>query len=230
VVRIPGAEVPRMETAKIDIKVLLLSLAAVILVELGMKALVSLDVASPIVITGAARLIQTFLILMIVVTWGKGTGSLGLSRETLVSGLTKGLLWSVAFGMAAAVGFGLLYLAGTNPLELIHTRLPEEKSGIILFFLIGGAVAPVAEEVLFRGVIYGFFRRWGVIIALVMSTVIFVLAHAIFSRIPITQTVGGILFALAYEIEGNLMVPITIHILGNLAIFILGSGLVFCCF
>jgi membrane protease YdiL (CAAX protease family) len=218
-----------METAKIDIKILLLSLAAVILAELGAKALVSFDIASPMVITGAVRLIEIALILMIVITWGKGTGSLGLSSKTIVSGLTRGLLWSVAFGMAAAAVFGILFLAGTDPLELIHTRLPEETSGIILFFLVGGAVAPVAEEVLFRGVIYGFFRRWGVIIALLMSTIIFVLAHAIFFRIPITQAVGGILFALAYEIERNLMVPITIHILGNLAIFILGSGLVFCC-
>ena len=216
-----------METKKIDIKILLLSLAAVILIEFVAKELVSWDIASPMVITGAARLIQIFLILMVVSIWGKGAASLGLSRETIVPGLTKGLLWSVAFGMAAAVVFGILFWAGANPFEIIQTRLPEEKSGIILFFLVGGAVAPVAEEVLFRGVIYGFFRRWGVIIALVMSTIIFVLAHAIFSRIPVTQAVGGILFALAYEIEGNLMVPITIHILGNIAIFILGAGLLF---
>lgn len=219
-----------METEKIDITILLLSLAAVSLVEFVARTLVSCDIAFPMVITGAARFIEISLILIIVITWGRGPASLGLSRETIVPGLMKGFLWSVAFGMAAAAIFGILFWAGVNSFEIIHTRLPEEKSGVILFFLIGGAIAPVAEEVFFRGVIYGFFRRWGVIIALVTSTIIFVLAHAIFSRIPVTQTVGGILFALAYEIEGNLMVPITIHILGNLAIFILGSGLVFCCF
>ncbi|MBW2341949.1 MAG: CPBP family intramembrane metalloprotease [Deltaproteobacteria bacterium] len=37
--------------------------------------------------------------------------------------------------------------------------------------------------------------------------------------IPLPQVVGGIVFAVAYEIEGSLMVPITIHVLGNLAIF-----------
>jgi membrane protease YdiL (CAAX protease family) len=219
-----------METDKIDLKTLLLSLAAVLLVELGTRSLVSFGIAPPIVLTGAARLIEISLILMIVITWGKGIVSLGLSRETILSGLTKGFFWSAAFGVLAALGFGLLYFAVTNPLEIIRTKLPEEKSAIILFFLIGGVVAPVAEEFLFRGVIYGFFRRWGVVTAVIVSTIIFVLAHAIFSRIPITQAVGGILFALAYEIEGNLMVPITIHILGNLAIFILGSGLVFVCF
>jgi membrane protease YdiL (CAAX protease family) len=33
--------------------------------------------------------------------------------------------------------------------------------------------------------------------------------------------VGGIVFAVAYEVEGSLMVPITIHVLGNMAIFAL---------
>jgi membrane protease YdiL (CAAX protease family) len=41
------------------------------------------------------------------------------------------------------------------------------------------------------------------------------------TAIPITQLIGGILFAVAYEIEKNLLVPITIHFMGNLAIFTL---------
>ena len=67
--------------------------------------------------------------------------------------------------------------------------------------------------------LYGFFRRWGVGVALVLSTLIFVLSHAITHGIPVTQVVGGILFAVAYEVEGILFVPITIHCLGNMAIF-----------
>jgi hypothetical protein len=35
------------------------------------------------------------------------------------------------------------------------------------------------------------------------------------------QVVGGIVFAVAYEVEGSLLVPITIHVLGNMAIFTL---------
>lgn len=35
----------------------------------------------------------------------------------------------------------------------------------------------------------------------------------------ITQILGGIVFAVAYKTSGNLMVPITIHCLPNLAIF-----------
>lgn len=94
----------------------------------------------------------------------------------------------------------------------------------ILFFLVGGIISPITEELFFRGVIYGFLRRWGAISAVVFSSLAFVLAHHMVSTgllfIPFT---GGIVFALAYEIEKNLMVPITLHVLGNLAIFVLSS-------
>ena len=85
--------------------------------------------------------------------------------------------------------------------------------------MVGGIISPVAEEIFFRGMLYGYFRRWGIWAALLLSTVVFVMAHAIFHRVPLPQIVGGILFALAYEKEKNLMVPMTIHVLGNLAIF-----------
>ena len=57
--------------------------------------------------------------------------------------------------------------------------------------------------------------------AIVISTALFVLSHATDSSLPITQVIGGLLFAVAYEIEKNLVVPIIIHSLGNLAIFCL---------
>ena len=66
-----------------------------------------------------------------------------------------------------------------------------------------------------------FFRRWGVAAALVASTLAFVLAHPLGHRFPLTQVVGGVVFAVAYEVEGDLIVPITIHVLGNLALFTL---------
>jgi hypothetical protein len=42
-----------------------------------------------------------------------------------------------------------------------------------------------------------------------------------FNYDPFPQAVGGIVFAIAYKVEGNLMVPITIHVLSNTAIFAL---------
>ena len=93
---------------------------------------------------------------------------------------------------------------------------------MMLFFLVGGVVAPVAEEILFRGLVYGFLRRWGAILAVILSTALFALAPPL-RGLPLTQIVGGLLFASAYEMENNLLVPITIHVLGNLAIFTLSA-------
>jgi membrane protease YdiL (CAAX protease family) len=84
---------------------------------------------------------------------------------------------------------------------------------------VGGLLAPIAEEVVFRGLIFGYLRRWGLPAALLISTAIFAALHL--PAIPATQIVGGAVFAIAYHIEGSLMVPILIHSLGNLAIFTL---------
>jgi membrane protease YdiL (CAAX protease family) len=72
---------------------------------------------------------------------------------------------------------------------------------------------------LFRGLIYGYLRRWGIWPALALSTLVFTLLHTGASGVPIPQIVGGLVFAAAYEIEKKLLVPITIHVLGNLALF-----------
>jgi hypothetical protein len=161
------------------------------------------------------------LLFVIAAVWGKGMSSIGLTPHDLLAGIRKGLLWSAGFGMCTLLVFAVLHVAGVNPLERIKTSLPPGTRETVLFFVVGGLIAPVTEEIFFRGYLYGFLRRWGVLAAVVGSTLLFVAAHAIGSVLPLTQLVGGILFALAYEATGNLMVPITIHVLGNNAIFIL---------
>ena len=92
-----------------------------------------------------------------------------------------------------------------------------------MFFILGGFFAPLAEEIFFRGILYGFFRKWGISTAIIVSTLLFVLPHTSGHTLPITQIIGGILFAVSYEVEKNLLVPITIHSLGNLAIFTIAA-------
>lgn len=210
-----------MEANQIELRTLLVSISTVVSIELATTLLISQGPHNPLLILGAARLLEIVLIILIVSTWGKGLSSIGLARSEMVPGLKKGLLWSAGFGVVTFLASVGLLAAGINPLTLIRTNLPTNPREITIFFVIGGMVGPIAEEVFFRGVLYGFLRRWGVAVALVLSTLIFVLSHAIVHGVPITQAVGGILFALAYEVEGCLIVPITIHCLGNLAIFTL---------
>jgi membrane protease YdiL (CAAX protease family) len=210
-----------MEAKQIEIKALFISLAAVVFIEAAARMVISPGLGYPMIILGGARLVETGLIILCVLVWGKGFPSIGLTQSTIVPGFRKGLMWSAGFAVVAFLAFVVLFVVGIDPLSLIYVRLPAKHSETILYFLVGGMVAPLAEEIFFRGMLYGFLRRWGIVVAVVLSTLMFVLAHPIFPGIPLPQVVGGIVFAVAYEIEGSLMVPITIHVLGNLAIFTL---------
>jgi membrane protease YdiL (CAAX protease family) len=205
----------------IETKIVFLALAALVTTEVAIRVVISEAGPSPLFILGVARVVQVLIFLVIVSIWGRGMSSIGLARGQILTGVRRGLIWSGVFGICACLVFAVLYATHINPLKLIKIHVPPSAQGIVLFFVVGGLVAPMAEEVFFRGIVYGFLRRWGVLLALIGTTVIFVLAHAISSRIPLTQIVGGIVFAVAYEVEGNLMVPITIHVLGNTAIFAL---------
>jgi hypothetical protein len=206
-----------VETKQIQVRTLLASIAAVALVEAG--AVLSKSASSPLLRLGAARLIELGLIVWIVHVVEGSLTFIGLNQVRWIAGLRRGLLWSAGFGVLSGIALTILFLAEISPLTFIRTALPKSSADLLFFFLVGGIVAPVAEEVFFRGVLYGFLRRWGIGVAIVLSTVAFAFAHGLGHGLPMTQVVGGILFAAAYEIEKNLVVPITIHCLGNMAIF-----------
>ncbi|HJH28220.1 MAG TPA: CPBP family intramembrane metalloprotease [Methanosarcinaceae archaeon] len=214
-----------MEANKIKLDTLALSFAAVFFVETVTNIILSISSFSPLIWIGFARIMQTCLILFIIFLRGGGLSSIGLEPSILISGVWRGVVWSFGFGVAAALVGAGLFTADFQPLGLIKTTLPVKKVEIILFFVVGGVVGPVAEEMFFRGIIYGFLKRWGIIPAIGISTLLFTLSHYFISGAFITQMLGGIVFALAYELEGCLLVPILIHILGNLAIFTLSLQL-----
>ena len=210
-----------MEAKQIKIETLLICLAAISCIEGARWFAGPMFQWDSMTALGVARLFETILILLVVMLWGNGLPSIGLASSQAIPGVKKGLIWSAGFGILAFSAFLVLFLFGIDPIALIRTPLPAKQSDILLFFAVGGIVAPIAEEVFFRGILYGFFRRWGVLVALVLSTLLFVLIHPINHGFPVTQVIGGIVFALAYEVEDSLTVPITIHALGNMAIFTL---------
>jgi len=206
---------------KLQLKVLILILVSILAVEWLEKVIVPRTLFDPMIILGAARLLQVILIFLIVIIWGKGLESIGLDLPRISFGIKKGLIWSFGFGILAFVAFVASFFVGIDPLPMIKMPMSSNINQFIILICIGGILAPVAEEVFFRGVLYGFFRRWGLIVALIVSTLLFVVVHPMGQGIPVIQIVGGILFAVAYEVEGSLMAPITIHILGNCSLFII---------
>ena len=211
-----------MEAGKITLKTLAAAVGAVLVLEAVFKLTMTGQAAFQMPALGIVRCAQTILLLFISLRLEKTPDAVGLSHSKLFPGLVKGLIWSACFGIAAGVLFMVLFMMGVNGLKLLRAALPSAPHQIFIFFLVGGIIGPIWEEIFFRGIIFGFFRRWGVFAAIFISTVIFVLPHYDGHHLPLTQIVGGIVFAFAYEREKNLMVPITIHCLGNMAIFSLG--------
>ena len=212
-----------MEANKIKLSTVFFSIIGIAAVEIVARLLINQNLVAPLTVAelGPVRIAQIIFLLILIKIREKRLSAIGLAWTGAYQGIIKGLTWAVFFGAAAGLVLLIIYLLGVNVLKLFQMQIPADGYKLIVFFLVGAFIAPVAEEIFFRGILYGFFRRWGMLTALVLSTLLFVLSHHSRHTIPVTQMIGGILFAVAYEMEKNLLVPITIHILGNLAIFIL---------
>jgi hypothetical protein len=200
-------------------KTLLVATAAIVLLESISSSAVSADMASAMVATGLTRCVGIGILLTITFKMQGRLNAIGLRPSAIGSGILKGIVWSMGFGAVVAVGLAVGRLAGIIPVGLFQSRMPVQPVDILSYFLVGAGVAPIAEEIYFRGFVFGYLRRWGPIAAILGSTLLFVVVHPDLQNIPIPQIVGGLLFALSYEIEKNLMVPIVIHMSGNLALF-----------
>jgi len=190
----------------------LVGVAALELVAMGGPA------ADPYAVTGVVRTLQLFFIMGVTVWFVKDAAIAGLSFSGLRQGMKRGLLWSAAFGTAAAGAGAALALAGHDPVAMIGVRLPSDTRQIAVFLMVAAFIGPFAEEMFFRGVLYGFLRRFGIAAALTGSSALFVAAH-LPGGIALTHAVGALVFAGAYEYEKNIWVPVVIHVLGNLALF-----------
>jgi uncharacterized protein len=130
---------------------------------------------------------------------------------------------------------GVLWLLVTYPLILTIQALVQRFSDdgndcqlIVRYFLehpnvkdrgavmaMAVIVAPIAEEVLFRGYFYGVIRRFGGRIpAILISSLLFAAIHAHLPSLP-GLTVLAVILCLLYERTGSLWAPITMHALFN---------------
>jgi uncharacterized protein len=209
-----------MEPERIDTRQVLTAGAAVLLVECLLYAAATRWPEKLMALTGAARALQIILTALLAGRTGlSNAAALGLTKSSLFHGTVRGLFWSAGFGALCAGAAFILYAIGFNAVGLLSMQMPGSRGEILWLFAVGALISPVAEEIFFRGLIYGFFRRWGAAAAITGSTVLFAAAHLPIASLPLTQIVGGLLFAVAYERERSLTTPITIHVLGNTAIF-----------
>ncbi|MFW5989727.1 MAG: CPBP family intramembrane glutamic endopeptidase [Desulfosudaceae bacterium] len=211
-----------MAAGKIRLITLGGALAAVMVVESLARSMAAADIFEPITITLLARLAQIGLILALIELFQNSPAEVGLGRGRLRPGIKAGLHWSLVFGGVVALAFTAMLAADFHPLTLFRLSIYGGSGTLLLYLITGVVVAPLAEELFFRGMLYGFFRRWGIPAGVILTTTVFSLLHLVELVIPVTQIVGGVVFCLAYEKEKNLWASYTIHALGNAAIFMIG--------
>ena len=86
----------------------------------------------------------------------------------------------------------------------------------VVTLLGAGLLAPISEELYFRGLIHRWFQpRFGFWVRVVLSSTIFGLAHYDSAAVIISGFIMGVALAVAYERSRSIWLPITIHVLNN---------------
>lgn len=180
-------------------------------------------------------------ILMNVVFIGGGTFVFGILRQK-ISWQSLGIypfkwkrhflpvIFILAIGLMpirAIIG-GILEEAVSGGYESLETRMDLFGAGMdtwygnVLLFVGIGILAPIAEELFFRGLIYDWFRQRAPIwLSVLVSSVIFGFAHFDSVGVAVSAFIMGIVLAVAYERTKSLWVSIGIHIVTNSIAYLL---------
>lgn len=130
--------------------------------------------------------------------------------------------WLVATALAIPVTFAWVAIlkASGQPLEvqdLVSRTVREDVEPAFLLALgvLAVLVAPVTEELLFRGALFGSLRaRIGSRAAALISSVLFAAVHSsVFALVPLF--VLALVLCWVYERSGSLVAPIVVHMLNN---------------
>lgn len=132
------------------------------------------------------------------------------------------LFCNVLIGFCSGLGlvfsidlFGFLMAAGTGF---------EDPITLFLGFVAAVFIAPIAEELLFRGVLFNRLKiRIGAPLGIIISSIIFGSLHfygtAPFMHV-VTASIFGMLMCVFYMRHDNIFLNITVHFIGNLLVYV----------
>lgn len=143
----------------------------------------------------------------------------GLGRRTFLHYLGRALLFLVAAYPLLMLMQVMVYgVAGGDfsPQEVVdflqRAEAPRDRLAVVAMAVI---VAPVAEEVIFRGYLYPVAKKFGGAAAgLIATSVLFAFLHGHAPSIP-ALTMLAVCLGLAYEKTGSLLVPMIMHAVFN---------------
>lgn len=170
---------------------------------------------SPVYLQGLVRVTDICILLLF--------GPWSLDNLPKSSILKENLLLVVAVCIA-----GILFLFLWKQFlgfSFILIRKPpqhQEVSVLIAFLLTACLISPVAEELVFRGLLYRKMReKWHPLLCIGLLSLAFALVHFIFSGQGLVPFAGSLIFCSGYEKTKSVLTPIFLHIAGNLMIFLM---------
>jgi membrane protease YdiL (CAAX protease family) len=171
-----------------------------------------------------ASFMLTFAIIMVIVTVlqlrGRSVVALaGLTRLGALRAIVTGTL--LLFFAYPLVNSAELFLHRFWPngfsnqtiVDFFNASQTLEQRITVIIFAV--ALAPLAEEFLFRFFLYGALKRhFGISFAVLANSFLFAAAHAHLPSFPLLLVLG-LCFTIAYEWSGSLLVSMTMHSLFN---------------
>lgn len=187
-------------------------------------------------ITASMLVLDLFVIMAVVVlAAGKGKSirsAFGLSMSRYSEAVSTGFRGYVAvfpwlFLLLAVIVEASRRMGWKPPVEPIQQLLFQEQRPVVLgmTIVLACVIGPIAEELFFRGVLYGALRqRLSRLFAILVSGAMFSLLHTnMIGFLPIMLL--GCLLAYLYERTGSLASPLAVHIVHNT--FLMSLSLMF---
>lgn len=134
------------------------------------------------------------------------------------------ILFFVTVGAVLGMNLLLELTQVTNKSEAYQAVVEDQYSAILIVGLICyGIITPIAEELLFRGILFTIMRRFMKLrLAILFSAACFGLYHMNAVQ-GVYAFVIGCLMAYAFEYFGSFYMPVAIHVLSNLLAYTLGN-------
>ena len=167
-------------------------------------------------------IVSVALIVALVLSFYKEKlSSLGLTTKQLPKALLYGVVgFFVTFILTYIATYPIQQHFGVDPTQQALSQSATVPGLLPLVLLSGVIIAPIAEEIVFRGYLYKAFRdRFKPWYATIMSAALFSAIHLEpLAAVPLF--VIGVALAYVYEMTDNLMAPIALHMLNNAVAFL----------
>ncbi len=169
-----------------------------------------------------------FIIFLVKFMHSQDLQVLGLTRRNFLKNIGYAIIAYIAFiPVLVAINYATHYVTqligyDAPTQDVVKMFMAEKEMPILLLgFFAASIVAPVAEEIIFRGFAYSALKKtMGVFWSIVLTSLIFSVLHAhVVGIVPIFAL--GVLLAYLYERTGSLIAPITVHMIHNTIMLVL---------